>query len=236
MKIAIIPARGGSKRIKKKNIVDCFGRPMIFYALRAAEQSGLFDKIHVSTESEEVKSVVNNIGFDIDFMRPIELADDSTGLMPVLKWVLAEYKKENEFYEDVICILPTALLLEPTDLVQAFELYKKNKKKYPLHVVTQFPVPIEWAYRLDRRGFMTPVKPGAYAKRSQDIEKAYYETGPFSIFNILHIEGKDTVTDEGFISFEIPRYKAVDIDNEEDLKFAEILYLGHKTKNKINKT
>lgn len=235
MKIAIIPARGGSKRIKNKNIINFCGNPMIFYTLDAAKKSDLFDKIHVSTESDKIKCVVNSIGYEIDFMRPYALADDYTGILDVLRFVLEEYKNRNEHYEDIFCIMPTAPLLESSDLIQAYALYKKYNKKHPLHVVSQFPVPIEWTYRRNQLGLLSPVKPGAYAKRSQDFEKAYYETGPFSIFHRLHCFSDCPASDEGFISIEIPRDRAVDIDDENDLKFAEILYLGH-LKKRQNKT
>ena len=233
MKIAIIPARGGSKRIKNKNIIDFCGKPMIAYALEMAKRSNLFDKIHVSTESDEIKSVVNKLGYKIDFMRPAKLADDFTGVITVLRFVLEEYKKKNELYEDIFCIMPTSPLLNSNDLIRAYKLYMKYKRKNPLHVVSQFPVPIEWAYRQDRKGFLTPVVQGAYKKRSQDLEKAYYESGPFSIFHRSHLFGYNSVTDEGFISIEIPRDRAVDIDDEDDLKFAQLLYLGYLKKGQV---
>src|SRR3989338_10774113 len=113
MKIAIIPARGGSKRVKNKNIIDFFGKPMIAYVLEAAKGSGLFDKIHVSTESEVIRSTVEDLGFKVDFLRPRELADDTTGLVPVLEWVLKEYERKRSIYKDICCLLPKAPFLEP---------------------------------------------------------------------------------------------------------------------------
>ena len=226
MRIAIIPARGGSKRIKNKNIIDFCGRPMIGYALEAASESGLFDKIHVSTDSQEIKEVVEGLGYEIDFMRPSELGDDMTGLMPVLQWVVQRYREEGLTFEDVCCLMPVCPLLEAGDIVRGFEVYEQHGRERPLHVVAPFPVPVEWAYRRDESGRLTPVQPGAYAIRSQDLEKAYYECGPFSIFHVSQVLSDTPATDEGYVSIEMPRSRSVDIDEMEDLRFAEVLYRG----------
>jgi N-acylneuraminate cytidylyltransferase len=227
--IAILPARSGSKRIKNKNIIDFCGKPIIAYALEAASKSQLFDKIHVSTDSTKIKKVVESLGYPVEFMRPPELAGDIVGTIPVLQWVLEKYNTLNKNYDDVFSIMPTAPFLKPDDLIKAYELYLKHNRKHPLHIVSEFPVPVEWAYRRDAEGLLDPVQPGAYAIRSQDLEKAYYETGPFSIFNTSHIISSDPVTDEGFISYVMPRDRAIDIDNYQDLKFAEKIFLGQQS-------
>ena len=226
MVIAIIPARGGSKRIKNKNIKNFCGKPMIAYALEHAEKAGIFDKIHVSTDSKEIKSTVESLGYSIDFMRPEYLANDTIGLIPVLNWILSEYSRQGLEYSDVCCLMPACPLIEPQDLVSGYEIYRTHHGKYPLHVVTGFPVPIEWAYRRDDSGFLTPVSPGAFAERSQDLEPAYYESGPFSFFHARHILSDDPAADLGFVSLVLPKYKAVDIDDVEDLQFAELIYRG----------
>ena len=230
MRIAIIPARMGSKRIKTKNTVDFFGKPMIAYALEAAEKADLFDKIHVSTESEAIRDVVQGLGYGIDFLRPSELADDFTGLTPVIRWVIEAYRRRGLHFEDICCLMPAAPLLEPEDIVQAYNLYVKYDRKHPLHVVAKFPVPLEWAYYRDNEGFLTPVVTGGYATRSQDLKEAYYETGPFSFFHVSHVLGDQPAKDKGFISLVIPRDRAIDIDNPEDLRLAEALYLGKQAR------
>ena len=201
---------------------------MIAYALEAASKSQLFDKIHVSTDSDEIKNIVESLGYPVEFMRPLELSDDIVGTIPVLQWVLNKYLSRNEIYENVFNIMPAAPFLKPDDLTEAYELYLKYNKKHPLHVVSEFPAPVEWAYRRDEGGLLEPVMPGAYAKRSQDLEKGYYETGPFSIFNVKHLLNDNPVTDEGFISYVIPKDRAIDIDNEQDLVFANKLFLGQQ--------
>jgi len=226
MRIAIIPARAGSKRIKSKSVIDFCGKPMIAYALEAASQSGIFDKIHVSTESYEIRATVEELGYTIDFMRPKELADDITGLVPVYQWALRRYREEGMEFEDVCGLMPTCPLIEPEDIIRGYEKYLAHGREFPLHVVAPFPVPIEWAFRRDDEGFLTPVEAGEFAQRSQDLEKAYYETGPFSFFHLSHLLTDTPVMDENFISITLPPYKAVDIDEREDLSLAETLYLG----------
>ena len=226
MNIAIIPARGGSKRIPEKNIIDFCGKPMISYALEAASDSGLFDKIHVSTESAKIASVVNELGYDIDFGRPEELADDHSGLMPVLQHCLREYDDRGERYENVMLLMPCCPLLEVEDIKKGHDVFMSFAGKNPLHVVTPYPVPIEWAYRRQENGLLTPESPGAYAIRSQDMEPAYYECGPFSWFHRSHLLSDTPTTDEGFCSIVLPKSRAIDIDEPEDLLLAETLYRG----------
>jgi len=231
MRIAIIPARGGSKRIKNKNIIDFLGKPLISYALNAAKKSGLFDKIHVSTDSEEIKIIVENLGFDIDFMRPPELSDDHTGLMPVLKWVQEKYKDMGLVFDEICCIMPTAPLLKPDDLCDGFNLFEKHDKKNPLLVVAPFPVPVEWAFYRNENTYLTTKDINALSIRSQDIKPAFYEAGPFSIFSSSHLNDKNPFIKHQFISLLIDKYRAVDIDELDDLKLAKILYLGEKSLN-----
>ncbi|NQT47410.1 MAG: acylneuraminate cytidylyltransferase family protein, partial [Chloroflexi bacterium] len=154
MKIAIIPARGGSTRIRNKNIIHFCGKPMIAYALQAASRSGVFDKIHVSTESDEIRAVVEQLGYPIEFMRPRELADDATGLIPVLQWVLNRYREEGKVFEHVCCLMPVCPLIECEDIVKGYEKYLAHNGQHPLHSVAPFPVPVEWAYRRDDEGFL----------------------------------------------------------------------------------
>ena len=226
--IAVLPARAGSKRIKNKNIINFYGKPIIYYALQSAMESELFDKIHVSTESEKIKDLVTSFGLEVDFLRPKKLADDYTGTISVLKWVLKKYQTLGQNFDVIFNILPASPLLKPSDLMDAFSLFSKFKKKNPLHVVSKFPVPIDWAYTRSRDGMLKPVKPGAYKKRSQDLKDTYYESGPFSIFNKNHILGEEPVTDEGFISYVMPRNRSIDIDELEDLELAKMLFSAQK--------
>lgn len=224
MNIAIIPARGGSKRLKNKNIMDFFGRPMISYPLSAARESGLFDRIHVSTDSEEVRDVVEKLGFPVDFLRPANLADDATGIMPVMQWVLETYRSRGIAYDTASLLLPCAPLIDAVDLRDAYEVFRQHGCRKPLMAVSTFPVAVEWAYRRTADGSLVPVTPGAYAIRSQDLEKAYYDSGSFYFYASGHILTDRPATDRDYVSYELPRTKAVDIDDEEDLELARALF------------
>ncbi|MEN6318303.1 MAG: pseudaminic acid cytidylyltransferase [Syntrophaceae bacterium] len=223
MRIAIIPARGGSKRIPGKNIISFCGKPIISYPVNAAKESGLFNKIHVSTDSVEIRNTVEDIGLSVDFMRDTALADDHTGLIPVLKWVVEQYRQRGEVYDEICCIFPTSPLLQSEDLFSAFELFHKHKSQYPLFVVTRYPVPIEWAFRRDDDGIMTAVSYPDLTKRSQDLPEAYYESGPFTIWNAEHLNIQNPYSGK-ILSYVMPGNKVVDIDTPEDLARAELLY------------
>jgi len=223
MKLAVIPARGGSKRIPGKNIAPFCGKPMIAYALEAAEQSGLFDKIHVSTDSVEISRVVKELGYEVDFMRDPMLADDFTGIVPVLRWVVEQYKLQGQIYDQVCCIMPNAPLLLSHDLVSAFDIFNRHKRSHPLLVFAKFPVPIEWAFRQNKAGVMSAVSHENLIRRSQDLEDAYYECGPFTIWRPDHLLSENPLTGE-VLSYILPLERAVDIDTQDDLLYAERLY------------
>ena len=223
MRLAVIPARGGSKRIPGKNIVPFCGKPMISYSINAAKASGLFHKIHVSTDSDEIRQTVETLGLSVDFMRDTALADDYTGLLPVLKWVVDEYHQRGEIYDEICCIFSVAPLLQSKDINAAFELFHKHKSKYPLLVMTRYPVPIEWAFRRDKDGFMAAVSPSQLNHRSQDLPEAYYESGPFTIWSNTHLVSENPLSGK-ILSYVMPGDKVVDIDTPEDLARAELLF------------
>jgi N-acylneuraminate cytidylyltransferase len=196
---------------------------MIAYALEAAKKSELFDKIHVSTDSEEICQVVEALGYEVDFMRDSALADDFTGLVPVLRWVVDQYRLRDELYEQVCCIMPNAPLLISQDLVDAFNIFNQQEGRHPLLVFARFPVPIEWAFRRNEYGLMTAVSAKSLTVRSQDLEHAYYECGPFNIWSPNHLLNDNPLTEQ-VLSYILPAERAVDIDTQEDLVYAEKLY------------
>ncbi|WP_368655547.1 acylneuraminate cytidylyltransferase family protein [Castellaniella ginsengisoli] len=223
MRLAVIPARGGSRRIPKKNIIPFCGRPMISYALEAVNNSGLFDKIHVSTDSEEICDVVAKLGYEIDFMRDSALADDFTGLVPVLRWVVNEYQSQGLDFQDVCCMMPNAPLIQSSDLLEAINIFDSYSGRYPLLVYARYPVPVEWAFRRDDEGIMTAISPESLLVRSQDLMHAYYECGPFSLWRAEHLQKNNPLTGK-VLSYVMPNERAVDIDTPEDLAYAERLF------------
>lgn len=227
MNLAIIPARGGSKRIPNKNVIDFFGRPMLHYSLRAARESGLFDAVHVSTDSRAIADAAAEAGFPVGFMRPPELADDKTPIMPVLAHVLDTYEAAGRRFETVAVIYPCAPLIEASDLVTGYEIFTRRSPRRPLMAVGAFPVPVEWAYRRAGDGSLTPVHPGAWLIRSQDLETKYYDSGTFYFYDRSHL-GATPVSDADWVSCVLPKQKAVDIDDEEDLKLAHALFAARQ--------
>lgn len=228
MRLAVIPARGGSKRIPKKNIAPFCGKPMIAYALEAAADSGMFDKIHVSTDSEEIRDVVKKLGFSVDFMRAPALADDFTGLVPVLRWVVEQYRLRGEEYDEICCIMPNAPLIRSQDFVEAFKIFNLHEARHPLLVFAKYPVPIEWAFHRSEDGLMTATSSDSLVIRSQDLPHAYYECGPFNLWAPKHLVTDNPLTGQ-VLSYVLPAERAVDIDTPEDLAYAEKLFrLSHE--------
>lgn len=228
-RIAIIPARGGSKRIPNKNTRDFCGKPMIVHILQAARESELFDVIHVSTESFSIRETVENLGFRIEFMRPPELADDHTPIMPVLKYVMETYTSRGQLFDQVWLLMACAPLVESTDLQQAAQLFDQSGGTNPMLAISEYPVPIEWAFSRASDGKLTPVQPGMFAVRSQDLSKKYFDAGVFTAFPAATVQASEGAgSDVGFIGHILPKGKAIDIDDEADWAIAEAMYRSHR--------
>ena len=224
-RLAILPARGGSKRIPNKNIRDFCGKPMIAHSLNAAGASGLFDAVHVSTESTAIGDVAAGLGFPVEFMRPAELADDYTPIMPVLKYVTDEYQRRGRTFDQVWLLMACAPLIAAGDLVAAERLFVEAGGRSQLLAVSEFQAPIEWALRREASGQMIPLQPGMFAVRSQDLEKRYFDAGSFAVFPAETVQASvGAGSDVGFIGYVLPKGTAVDIDDERDWALAEAIY------------
>lgn len=159
--LAFIPARGGSKRIPRKNIIEFFGKPMLAYPIEAAKRSEMFDVVHVSTDDDEIADVARRCGADVSFRRPAELSDDHTPLMPVMKWTLEEFARRGRSFEDVCTLYPCAPLVDSLDIVGAYKVFRSNAGRHNLLTVARSPVPAEWYYHMADNGRLVPVVPGA---------------------------------------------------------------------------
>lgn len=225
-RIAIVPAKGKSVRIKNKNIKKFNGRPIINYTLDALKKSKLFKKIHVSTESKKVEKIVNNFGIKIDFLRPQKLAKDKTILNDVLKFVLREYKKLNYQFDEIWLIYPCNPFLSKNLLNFAAKSFKKNNN-FPLMTIKEYEAPIEWAL-FKKKNYFIPISKKNLLIDSKKIKKKYYESGSLVIFKQNQITDKKIHSKyNGFI---LKRENAVDIDTIEDWKLAENLYKLKKQK------
>jgi len=229
--LGIVPARGGSKRIKDKNIRPFCGRPMMAYVLDAARRSGLFDKIHVSTDSGKIAAVAEDLGYKPDFPRDAALADDHTPLLPVLKWVVERYSDEGQSYDTVFLLMPCAPFLEAEDLKRGLEVFRRHGGKMPLMGMAPYGAPVEWAFDMAADGRITAVEPKALSVRSQDLTPKYYDAGLFDIYSSNHLLAGKEIGEYDFVSVAIPRHKAIDIDTPEDWALAEALYRGLRGSN-----
>lgn len=222
MKIAVIPARGGSKRIPRKNIKPFHGRPMIAYAIDAAKNTGLFEHIIVTTDDAEIAEIANSCGAEIPFMRPAELSDDFTPTVPVIAHATKACIDLGWTVKQVCCIYPGVPLLMAREIHTGYELLQQMESGYAFPV-TAFPSAIQRAFRRTDDGSVEPFYPAYASTRTQDLEQAYFDVGQFywghtnawlESLNI-HLNGR---------TFVIPEWKVVDIDTPSDWERAELLY------------
>lgn len=220
--IAIITARGGSKRIPKKNIKDFCGKPIIAYSITAALQAGIYDEVMVSTDSEEIAKIANKYGANVPFLRSEKTSNDYATTRDVLMEVLNEYKKRGESFDDMTCIYPTAPFITAEKLRDAVTLFRKKNGSLLIPVV-QFSYPPQRAYIIQNDKLH--YKWEQYRNtRSQDLEPFFQEAGQFYCYNI-----KDFLEANGYINNNIIPYillesEVQDIDNEEDWKIAEMKF------------
>lgn len=220
--IAIIPARGGSKRIPKKNIKDFFGKPLIAYSIEAALASDLFEKVIVTTDDEEIADIARKYGAQVPFIRPKELSDDFTGTKDVIDHAVQYLESRGEHYKYICTIYATAPLLQKEYLIQGYEKLKNSDALNAFSAATM-PFPIQRTFKLDQNGRCEMFTPEHYLSRSQDLEEAYQDAGQF------YWTKRDQRSDKimfgsDSIPIIIPRYLVQDIDTSEDWKRAEFMY------------
>ena len=222
MKIAVIPARGGSKRIPRKNIKDFCGKPMIAWAITIAQESGLFDHIIVSTDDEEIADIGRKWGAEIPFLRPLELADDDTPTVPVVAHAVKSCIDNGWVVEYACCIYPCVPFLEIDDLKSSID-FAKNKDANFIYSVTEYPHPVQRSMRRFPSGEMQFLSPECELTRTQDLEKSYHDAGQFYWGKArVWLEHKRMHT--GGLGMVIPNWRIVDIDSMDDWVRAENLY------------
>ncbi|MFT5313258.1 MAG: pseudaminic acid cytidylyltransferase [Paraglaciecola sp.] len=223
MNLAIIPARGGSKRIPGKNIKAFAGKPLIAYSIKAAQQSGLFEQIIVSTDSEEIADIARQLGANVPFMRPDFLSDDYTGTSAVVKHGI-EYCQQHYFEPDfTCCIYATAPFIQSDKLEEGFSRLQASPDKHFAFSVTSYAFPIQRAISL-KNGGVEPFQPENMAKRSQDLLDAYHDAGQFYWgHSSAFLSGKGTFSPQS-IPIILPRHLVQDIDTAEDWQRAELMY------------
>jgi len=223
MNIAVIPARGGSKRIPKKNIKEFFGKPIIAYSIEAAQQTELFDRIVVSTDDEEIAQVAKHYGAEVPFIRPKKLSDDYTGTTEVIGHAAQWFRDNGEKVDYVCCIYATAPFLKAEYIEKGYRILVEEHAPY-VFSVTEYEFPIQRSVVLDKTGSIKPYFPEYIGHRSQDLEKVYHDAGQFYWGAAdAFISGKSLYSGES-LPVILPRYLVQDIDDEEDWIQAEGLY------------
>lgn len=220
--VCIIPARGGSKRIPRKNIKDFFGMPLIAYSIKVALKSKLFDKVIVSTDDEEIAKIAKEHGAIVPFLRPKELSDDFTGTGAVVNHVLEYLKSIGENYDFVCTIYATAPFLQEKYLIEGFEKLK-NSNVGNAFSCTSMPFPIQRTFKITQNERCEMFWPENFQTRSQDLEEAFQDAGQFYWTN-LNIKSNEIIFGKDSIPIILPRFLVQDIDTLEDWKRAEIMY------------
>jgi pseudaminic acid cytidylyltransferase len=223
LKLAVIPARGGSKRITRKNIKHFAGKPMITWSIHAAQQSGCFDRILVSTDDEEIAQVAREHGADIPFIRPPELSDDYTGTIPVIAHATDWQNRNGEKATQVCCIYATAPFVLAEDIKRGQRVLEDTGADYAFSV-TSYAFPIQRAIRITNKQRVQMFQPEQFATRSQDLEEAWHDAGQFYWGRAeAWLAHKQLFTSDATVVV-LPRYRVQDIDTLEDWERAELMF------------
>lgn len=222
MNVCVIPARGGSKRIPRKNIKLFAGKPMIAYAIELAKMSGLFEQVIVSTDDDEIAQISKNYGATIPFIRPKALSDDFSTTDDVMAHATKWLEVNLGSLSSVCCIYATAPFIQKNDLINAYKKFNTNKWSY-VFSATSFSFPIQRAIKMIDGGGIEMFDPKHYESRSQDLVEAFHDAGQFYIGKPqawINKEKQFSLSSEIFI---IPRWRVQDIDTYEDWKSAELI-------------
>ena len=225
MQLAVIPARGGSKRIPRKNIKMFHDQPMIAWSIQAAIDSGCFDEIWVSTDDEEIAAVAQAYGAKVPFLRPAHLSDDFATTADVMSHAVEEFGKLNHALPDYICCLyATAPFVTKTDLVHGLEKIKNNNTLHYVFSATTYPFPIQRAIKLNEQGTVEMFSPQYFNVRSQDLEESWHDAGQFYWGTAEAWINKAMIFASQSRVVELPRFRVQDIDTQEDWDRAEWLF------------
>lgn len=225
MKLAVIPARGGSKRIPRKNIKNFCGKPIIGWSIEAALQSRCFDRVIVSTDDEEIADIAKKFGAEAPFVRPAELADDYTGTIPVINHAVKWAEEKAGAVEYACCIYATAPFVTAKDIMRGMELIISEDVEY-VFSVTHFPYPIQRAIRINESGYVEMINPEYYHRRSQDLTESFHDAGQFYWGKKSAWLNQRPFFTSKSLPLILPPYRVVDIDTMEDWKRAKVMFLA----------
>lgn len=227
--IAIITARGGSKRIPRKNIKAFLGKPIIAYSIEAALAADCFDEVMVSTDDREIADIARSLGASIPFFRSAETSDDIATTADVLTEVLGVYAEQGQSFRHACCIYPTAPFVTPQKLREGYELLLKTDADSAIPVV-RFGYPIQRALRICN-DFLTMIWPEHLNSRSQDLPPVYHDCGQFYWFNVLRFMNSKKLFSDRTVPIIVPETEVQDIDSYEDWAIAELKFNAMSDKN-----
>ena len=218
--IAIITARGGSKRIPRKNIKEFMGKPMIAYAIDAAFKSGIFEEVMVSTDDIEIAEISKKYGAQVPFVRSNKTSSDTATTFDVIDEVINVYNSQGKFFDIICCIYPCVPFLKPETLVDAYNAMQNYDAVMP---VAKYPVPIEWAMKIEN-GILVPNDRAAQNMRSQDIEPKYFDVGMFYFCKVNKLYENNSLCPNNTAAYIVQEQECQDIDTLEDWQMAEMKY------------
>lgn len=223
MKVVIVPARGGSKRIPRKNIKLFYGKPMIAWSIQAAKASGCFDCIIVSTDDEEIAQIARKYGAEVPFVRPAELSNDYVGTTEVIAHAVEWLNENRAQVTEACCLYATAPFVTAEDLRNSYAQFAADGSAYTFSV-TSYAFPIQRAIRLSENGQVSMFQPEYFYTRSQDLEDAWHDAGQFYWGKAeAWLEG-ESIFSSGATGYKLPRSRVQDIDTLEDWDRAEWLF------------
>ena len=220
--ICIIPARRNSKRIKQKNIKIFFGKPIIYWSIKAAIKSKCFDKIIVSTDSKKIAQISKKCGAEVPFLRPKKLSGDHVPVAPVLRYTINKLGGVNKV-KNVCCLLATAPFIDPRNLQKGLKILKKKKVEF-VFSATDYDFPIQKFFNINKKGILKNFKKKFLNKRSQDFQKAYHDAAQFYWASAKTFLSKKTIYTGKSFPYLIPNYESNDVDDQNDWKKTEIIF------------
>jgi len=223
--LTIIPAKGGSARLKRKNIAEIAGKPLIAYPIENAKGSGLCERVIISTEDREIAEIALKYGAEVPFIRPIELARDPATVSDVCLHALDMIEKEGNDYETLVILLPTSPLCTQEDIAESFKIFNKNKGQF-LMSVTEFDAPPYNALRFDKDGSsLISCFPESefYHTKSTECPKTFKSNGAIVIVNISAFKKNRSIWGNPLLAYTMPPERSIDIDTEFELKIARFL-------------
>ncbi len=223
MTVAIIPARGGSKRIPRKNIKLFHGKPIIAYAIETALESGIFSTVIVSTDDPEIEEIAEKYGAEVPFLRSPKNADDFATTSDVLIEVIEQLENRQLFFNKVCCLYPTSPLIQATDIINASKLFNANHLDTLISCVA-YSFPIQRSFQLIENNVIRLNQPELINERSQDLDTNYHDAGAMYFFSAQKFKENKSLWYGTIGAYELPELKVQDIDTLEDWRIAELKY------------